>query len=132
MVYNVCMVIVVDCLDDTQEGRTIRILKNETLNIYIAVDISESIEEDQVNSAKKAVITLIDKVSNKLFSSLLKIRQREFYPKYMWSKFNGAFLMERAIPTELPPLQYAEFANSQQHCAGTGDVRLFLLIVSSV
>ncbi|XP_045896050.1 complement factor B-like [Micropterus dolomieu] len=51
-------------IDDTQEGRTIRISKNETLNIYIAVDISESIEEDQVNSAKKAVITLIDKISS--------------------------------------------------------------------
>lgn len=47
-------------------------------------------------------------------------------------KFYGAFLMERAIATEQPLLQYADFANGQQHRAATGDVRLFLLIVGSV
>lgn len=52
-------------LDDTQSGKMIRISKNGTLNIYIAVDISESIEEEDVEKAKKAIITLIRKVRNK-------------------------------------------------------------------
>ncbi|XP_068456816.1 complement factor B-like [Clinocottus analis] len=51
-------------LDDTQEGRTIRISKNGTLDIYIAVDISESIEEKHVNKAIDAIITLISKISS--------------------------------------------------------------------
>ena len=52
-------------LDDTQAGKTIRISKNGTLNIYIAVDISESIEAEDVTKAKDAIITLIKKVRNK-------------------------------------------------------------------
>lgn len=72
MAYNVhgkITVFVVDCSDDTQEGRKIRISKNGTLNIYIAVDISESIEEKHFTDAKDAVATLISKVRNKqLFS----------------------------------------------------------------
>lgn len=43
-----------------------------TLNIYIAMDISESIEEEDIMNAKKAVTTLIKKVSNKQLSSWLK------------------------------------------------------------
>ncbi|KAM6984111.1 complement factor B-like [Tautogolabrus adspersus] len=50
--------------DDTQEGRTIRISKNGTLNIYIAVDISESIEEKYFQNARDAVIKLIKKISS--------------------------------------------------------------------
>ncbi|MED6281802.1 hypothetical protein CHARACLAT_025634, partial [Characodon lateralis] len=52
-------------LNDTQEGRSIRISKNGTLNIYIAVDISESINKTQFDEARKAVITLIKKVRHK-------------------------------------------------------------------
>ncbi|XP_070839034.1 complement factor B-like [Chaetodon trifascialis] len=51
-------------VDDTQEGRKIRISKNGTLNIYIAVDISESIEEKHINDAKDAVTKLITKISS--------------------------------------------------------------------
>lgn len=40
-----------------------------TLNIYIAMDISESIEEEDIMNATKAVTTLITKVSNKQLSS---------------------------------------------------------------
>ncbi|XP_034539899.1 complement factor B-like [Notolabrus celidotus] len=50
--------------DDTQEGRTIRISKSGTLNIYIAVDISESIEEEHFKNARKAVTTLIRKIGS--------------------------------------------------------------------
>ncbi|KAF7643002.1 hypothetical protein LDENG_00246680, partial [Lucifuga dentata] len=50
--------------DDTQEGRKIKITKNGTLNIYIAVDISESIEEEQFKEAKLAVQKLITKISS--------------------------------------------------------------------
>ncbi|XP_060910841.1 complement factor B-like [Labrus mixtus] len=50
--------------DDTQEGRSIRISKNGTLNIYIAVDISESIEEKYFRHARDAVIKLIKKISS--------------------------------------------------------------------
>ncbi|RVE63836.1 hypothetical protein OJAV_G00140200 [Oryzias javanicus] len=49
--------------NDTQSGRKIRISKNGTLNIYIALDISESIEEEHFNRAKQAIITLINKIS---------------------------------------------------------------------
>uniref|UniRef100_A0A7N8X6D6 Complement factor B-like n=1 Tax=Mastacembelus armatus TaxID=205130 RepID=A0A7N8X6D6_9TELE len=50
--------------DDTQEGRIIRILKNGTLNIYIGVDISESIEEEHFRNARDAVLQLITKISS--------------------------------------------------------------------
>nr|XP_046266129.1 complement factor B-like isoform X2 [Scatophagus argus] len=50
--------------DDTQEGRKIRISKNGTLNIYIAMDISESIDDKSVNDAKDAVSKLITKISS--------------------------------------------------------------------
>ncbi|XP_010791795.1 complement factor B-like [Notothenia coriiceps] len=53
-----------ESLNDTQSGKMIRISKNGTLNIYIAVDISESIEEEDVEKAKKAIITLIKKISS--------------------------------------------------------------------
>ncbi|CAG5873920.1 unnamed protein product [Menidia menidia] len=51
-------------IDDTQDGRKIRISKNGTLNIYIAVDISESIEEDYFERARDAVVTLIEKIAS--------------------------------------------------------------------
>lgn len=75
MAYNVngtLTVFVVDCSDDTQEGRKIRISKNGTLNIYIAVDISESIEEKYIKDARDAVIKLITKVRHQQLSSCLK------------------------------------------------------------
>ncbi|KAK5917975.1 hypothetical protein CgunFtcFv8_002781 [Champsocephalus gunnari] len=53
-----------ESLNDTQSGKMIRISKTGTLNIYIAVDISESIEEEDVEKAKKAIITLIRKISS--------------------------------------------------------------------
>lgn len=52
--------------DDTQEGRLIRISKSGTLNIYIGVDISESIEKEDFEKARDAVITLIKKVRTSL------------------------------------------------------------------
>ncbi|XP_035035440.1 complement factor B [Hippoglossus stenolepis] len=51
-------------LDDTQEEKKIRISKNGTLNIYIGVDISESIEEKHFVNAKDAVTKLITKISS--------------------------------------------------------------------
>ncbi|XP_061595766.1 complement factor b, like [Cololabis saira] len=51
-------------LNDTQGGRKIRISKDGTLNIYIAVDISESIEEEHFEKARDAIITLIQKISS--------------------------------------------------------------------
>ncbi|CAJ1063968.1 complement factor B-like isoform X2 [Xyrichtys novacula] len=50
--------------DDTQEGRIIRITKNGTLNIYIAVDVSESIEKDEFENARNAVLQLIRKIAS--------------------------------------------------------------------
>ncbi|KAM3600966.1 uncharacterized protein V6R79_005319 [Siganus canaliculatus] len=50
--------------DDLQEGRTIRISKNGTLNIYIAVDVSESIEDKHIADAKDVVLKLITKISS--------------------------------------------------------------------
>ncbi|KAM4620927.1 complement factor B-like [Polymixia lowei] len=53
-----------DSSEDTQEGRKIRITKNGTLNIYIAVDVSESIEKHHFTSAKSAVKKLLSKISS--------------------------------------------------------------------
>ncbi|KAI3373651.1 hypothetical protein L3Q82_022242 [Scortum barcoo] len=50
--------------DDIQEGRRIRVSKNGTLNIYIAVDISESIENEQIKSARDTVIKLTQKIAS--------------------------------------------------------------------
>uniref|UniRef100_A0A665UIX4 C3/C5 convertase n=1 Tax=Echeneis naucrates TaxID=173247 RepID=A0A665UIX4_ECHNA len=43
----------------TQAGKTIRISKGGILDIYIAVDISESIDEEEIKAATDAVISLI-------------------------------------------------------------------------
>ncbi|XP_041808468.1 complement factor B-like [Chelmon rostratus] len=51
-------------LEPVEEGRKIRISKNGMLNIYIAVDISESIEERHINDARDAVTKLITKISS--------------------------------------------------------------------
>ncbi|XP_030601980.1 complement factor B-like [Archocentrus centrarchus] len=50
--------------DDIQGERRIRISKNGTLNIYIGVDISESINEDYVNKSRDIVTKLITKISS--------------------------------------------------------------------
>uniref|UniRef100_A0A8C5GYI5 C3/C5 convertase n=1 Tax=Gouania willdenowi TaxID=441366 RepID=A0A8C5GYI5_GOUWI len=52
------------CLEDTRDGRQIRILKNSTLNIYIAMEVSESIDEQYVTNTKQAVRLLIRKISS--------------------------------------------------------------------
>ncbi|XP_037544243.1 complement factor B [Nematolebias whitei] len=53
-----------ESLNDTQEGRVIRISKSGILNIYIAVDISESIKEEQFKQARDAMIKLIQKIAS--------------------------------------------------------------------
>ncbi|XP_004564127.2 complement factor B [Maylandia zebra] len=50
--------------EETQEGRKIRISKNGTLNIYIGVDISDSISEDYVNKSRDAVVKLITTIAS--------------------------------------------------------------------
>ncbi|XP_041863649.1 complement factor B-like isoform X2 [Melanotaenia boesemani] len=50
--------------DDTQEGRIIRMSKNGTLNIYIGVDISESIDKTYFQKAREAIVTLMKKISS--------------------------------------------------------------------
>ncbi|XP_039474144.1 complement factor B-like isoform X1 [Oreochromis aureus] len=55
---------ILESTDDTQEGRKIRISKNGTLNIYIGVDISDSISEDYVNKSRDAVVKLITTISS--------------------------------------------------------------------
>ncbi|KAM9332688.1 complement factor B-like [Pholidichthys leucotaenia] len=51
-------------VDDIESGRTIRVSKGGILNIYIAVDISDSIGKTDIDRAKNAVIALIDKISS--------------------------------------------------------------------
>ncbi|XP_028277943.1 complement factor B-like [Parambassis ranga] len=51
-------------INDTQYGKSLRILKNGTMNIYIAVDISESIKEKEFDTAKDAVTKLLQKISS--------------------------------------------------------------------
>uniref|UniRef100_A0A674NWG8 C3/C5 convertase n=1 Tax=Takifugu rubripes TaxID=31033 RepID=A0A674NWG8_TAKRU len=53
-----------ESVNDVQGERKIRISKNGTLNIYIAVDISESIEKEHVTNAKDAISKLITKISS--------------------------------------------------------------------
>lgn len=62
---------VVDFSDDTQEGRKIRITKNGTLNIYIGVDISESIDKEHIENARQAITKLITKVRNKQLAKMI-------------------------------------------------------------
>ncbi|XP_056264192.1 complement factor B isoform X2 [Pseudoliparis swirei] len=49
--------------DDTQEGRKIKMSKNGILDIYIGVDISESIEPEEVKKAINTTIKLLKKIS---------------------------------------------------------------------
>lgn len=76
-----------ECTDDIQGERKIRISKNGTLNIYIAVDISESIEKEHVASAKDAVLQLITKVRNVLNKNNAG---DEAHPKVKRQEFNHA------------------------------------------
>ena len=48
---------------DIQEGRKITITKNGTLNMYIAVDISDSLTKDDINKSIVMVKALIERVS---------------------------------------------------------------------
>uniref|UniRef100_A0A665UIU2 C3/C5 convertase n=1 Tax=Echeneis naucrates TaxID=173247 RepID=A0A665UIU2_ECHNA len=48
----------------TQAGKTIRISKGGILDIYIAVDISESIDEEEIKAATDAVISLVETISS--------------------------------------------------------------------
>lgn len=50
--------------DDTQEGRRIKISKTGKLNIYIAVDISPSMDKQSISEAISLTLTLIEKVRN--------------------------------------------------------------------
>ncbi|KAM9788847.1 complement factor B-like [Neosynchiropus ocellatus] len=50
--------------DETQAERTIRISKNKMLNIYIAVDISKSIEASEFEPGRDALLALITKISS--------------------------------------------------------------------
>lgn len=50
------------CQDEPVKERKITISRNETLNIYIAIDISEDIPLEDIENAKDAVKKLITKV----------------------------------------------------------------------
>ncbi|KAM4545896.1 complement factor B-like [Odontesthes bonariensis] len=54
--------------DDIYSGRLIRISKNGTLNIYIAMDISPSTTEEAVDRVRQAVVALIKKISSFIVS----------------------------------------------------------------
>lgn len=58
-------------VNKTQQGLSIKLTRNGTLNIFIALDVSESIDEVDYQNAKEAIITLIKKIE--MFS---------VYPKY--------------------------------------------------
>ncbi|XP_055082359.1 complement factor B-like isoform X2 [Periophthalmus magnuspinnatus] len=49
-------------VDGTQKGLSITLSRNGTLNIFIALDVSESIDDDSFQSAKDAIKTLIKKI----------------------------------------------------------------------
>uniref|UniRef100_A0A8C6LYR2 C3/C5 convertase n=1 Tax=Nothobranchius furzeri TaxID=105023 RepID=A0A8C6LYR2_NOTFU len=54
---------VTESLDEPQDGRKIIISRNWALNIYIAVDISESMGNESIVNARHAVKTLIKKMA---------------------------------------------------------------------
>ena len=70
-----CITQVCLCLSDgnTQEGRKIRIPKNGTLDIYIAMDISGSISKEEFRKAKDAVTKLITKVKEQSHVSVYRL-----------------------------------------------------------
>ncbi|CAL9685523.1 unnamed protein product [Knipowitschia caucasica] len=49
-------------VNDTQQGRLVTLTQNGTLNIFIALDVSESIDEEDFESSKNAIMTLIEKI----------------------------------------------------------------------
>ncbi|XP_056910307.1 complement factor B-like isoform X1 [Takifugu flavidus] len=53
-----------ELVDDTQEGRRIKISKTGKLNIYIAVDISPSMDKQSISEAIALTLTLIEKISS--------------------------------------------------------------------
>ncbi|XP_056140546.1 complement factor B-like isoform X2 [Lampris incognitus] len=53
-----------DSSENSQEGRTIRITNNGTLNIYIAMDMSESITAEDFEKSKLIVKKLLTKISS--------------------------------------------------------------------
>ena len=62
--YGAKTVFVMDCSGD----RKIQVSEDRRLNIYIALDVSERIEEKHIIESKEAVIKLITKVRNKQVS----------------------------------------------------------------
>lgn len=51
-------------LDDTQGGRKIQISETGKLNIYIALDISPSMDIQSISVATDLILTLVEKVRN--------------------------------------------------------------------
>lgn len=87
------IIIFVNVSDDIQEGRKIRISKSGTLNIYIAVDVSESINEEHLNDAKNAMTALITKVRNFTQTKAGFIQNNSVYTRGCILKVLQCFLM---------------------------------------
>ncbi|XP_077402407.1 complement factor B-like isoform X2 [Vanacampus margaritifer] len=102
--------------DDTQEGRKIRITKNGTLNIYIGVDISESIEEKYFKNARDAVSKLITKISSFPISPNYEV---VFFSSAIFEIVNILDFMQGKVELTFLKSQLEDFTIGNKNTAGT-------------
>ncbi|KAM7374337.1 hypothetical protein PAMP_007003 [Pampus punctatissimus] len=102
--------------DDTQEGRKIRISKNGTLNIYIAVDISESIEQQHFINARDAVIKLITKISSFSVTPNYEIL---FFSSEIYEVVNIIDFLDHKIELSTLKTKMENFVIGDRNTAGT-------------
>ncbi|XP_077361198.1 complement factor B-like [Festucalex cinctus] len=105
-----------ESLDDTQEGRTIRITKNGTLNIYIGLDISESIQEKDFNNSRDAVSKLISKISSFPISPNYEVI---FFSSDIFEVVNIIDFMQGKVQLNVLKSQVDNFTVGDKNTAGT-------------
>ena len=109
-------------IDDTQEGRKLRISKNGTLNIYIGVDISESIEEKHFSNAREAVTKLITKISSFAVTPNYEIL---FFSSDMFEVVNILDFFDRKIVLRTIMDDIEKFKIGEKNTAGTDLNKVF-------
>ncbi|XP_077597411.1 complement factor B-like [Stigmatopora nigra] len=102
--------------DDTQEGRKIRISKTGKLNIYIGVDISESIEEKYFIGARDTVNKLITKISSFPISPNYEII---FFSSDIFEVVNILDFLDGTVQLNHVKAQLEMFKTGSKNTAGT-------------
>ncbi|XP_061818458.1 complement factor B-like [Nerophis lumbriciformis] len=112
--------------DDTQEGRKIKISKTDTLNLYIAVDISESIEEEYFLGAKSAVLQLITKISSFSISPNYEVL---FFSSDVFEVVNIVDFLDGKTQLSTVKTELENFQIGYRDTAGTDLNRVFMTIL---